>query len=238
VSGPLPKYDRELLLHGPKRNEILELREIERYGLDSYGDGDYVCVYGLRPAEWYGKGIRMLGRTAVECTRDALGDAIGKDVAAVAAEAPRPLAPLILDPFAGSANTLYWLLHHVPGSEGIAFELDEQVFRLTARNLALLSLPIRMLNADYRFGLANVPLEADRLLIAFVAPPWGKALDAIKGLDLRRTSPPIAEIVDDLFRSFASNPRSSRFRHTKSWMPNRWPSFECSLIGPRCTSIL
>ncbi len=31
-------YDRELLLLGPKRDTVLELWEVQRYGSDSYGD--------------------------------------------------------------------------------------------------------------------------------------------------------------------------------------------------------
>ena len=45
-------YDRQLLLLGRKRNAVLELWEIERYGSDSYGDADYVSIYGLPPATW------------------------------------------------------------------------------------------------------------------------------------------------------------------------------------------
>ena len=26
---------------------------MQRYGRDSYGDIDYVSVYGMRPADWY-----------------------------------------------------------------------------------------------------------------------------------------------------------------------------------------
>jgi hypothetical protein len=100
------RYDRQLLLGGAKRNAVLDLREVQRYGIDSYGDADYVSVYGMRPAEWYANGIRLLGRTAVECTRDGLADAIGKDVAAIAATAPRAGGAVVIDPFAGSGNTL------------------------------------------------------------------------------------------------------------------------------------
>ena len=74
-------YDRRLLLLGPKRNDVLELWEVQRYGSDNYGDADYVSIYGLPPAAWHEKGIRLLGRTAVECTRDQLADAIGRDTA-------------------------------------------------------------------------------------------------------------------------------------------------------------
>jgi hypothetical protein len=80
------KYDRELLL-GKKRNEVLDLHEVQQYGLDSFDDADYVSLYGLAPADWFARGVRALGRTAVECTRDRLAAAIAADVALVAADA-------------------------------------------------------------------------------------------------------------------------------------------------------
>jgi hypothetical protein len=55
----LPVYNRELLLHGPKRNEVLGLAEIEQYGLDSFGDTDYISIYGMKPREWYGCGTPL-----------------------------------------------------------------------------------------------------------------------------------------------------------------------------------
>jgi hypothetical protein len=200
-------YDRQLLLGGAKRNAVLELWEVKRYGADSYGDADYVSVYGMRPAEWHAKGVRLLGRTAVECTRDGLGDAIGKDVAVVAggAEAPNAAGALVVDPFAGSGNTLYWLLRHLPGARGVGFELDAEVFRLTRHNLDALALPVDILNTDYRSGLTDLSVTADQLLIAFVAPPWADALNKTHGLDLCRTTPPIIEIVDFVLHAFAHN---------------------------------
>ena len=67
---------------------MLSLADIEQYGTDSFADADYVSVYGMRPRDWYSRCIRLLGRTAVECTRDALGDHIGRDVASVAIRMP------------------------------------------------------------------------------------------------------------------------------------------------------
>jgi len=190
-------YDREFLLYGEKRNALLELREIQRYGTDSYGDPDYVSVYGMRPTQWHAKGIRLMGRTAVECTRDDLGSAIGRDVASIARGA---VNTLVVDPFAGSGNTLYWLWHNLPGARGLGFELDAGVFELTRKNFAVLGLPIEILNTDYLSGLARLRATPGGLLVVFIAPPWGNALDPISGLDLRRTQPPISEIVDQLLR--------------------------------------
>ena len=118
MSDELPVYDRELLLLGGKRNAVLDLWEVQRYGSDSYGDTDYVSVYGMRPDDWHAKGARLLGRTVVECTRDRLGDAIGKEVAAIAGPRLPGARAQVVDLFAGSGNTLYWLLRHLPGSRG------------------------------------------------------------------------------------------------------------------------
>jgi hypothetical protein len=60
-----PLYDRALLLHGPKRNKILTLDEVRQYGTDSFSDVDYLSIYGLKPAEWYARGIRLLGRATI-----------------------------------------------------------------------------------------------------------------------------------------------------------------------------
>jgi hypothetical protein len=104
---------------------------------------------------------------------------------------------------AGSGNTRYWLLRDLPGARGVGFESDAGVFRLTRKNLAALTLPIDILNTGYLSGLTGLLVALDELLIAFIAPPWGDALDRTSGLDLRRTMPPITEIVDFLFHEFS-----------------------------------
>ncbi|HXY31166.1 MAG TPA: hypothetical protein VEI06_10705 [Gemmatimonadaceae bacterium] len=200
-----PRYDRQLLLDGSKRNAVLQLWEVERYGTDSFGNADYVSIFGMPPRDWYTRGVRLLGRTAVECTRDDLGDAIGRDIAAVAAMAPKGSGTLVLDPFAGSGNTLYWILRHLPNARGVGFELDRGVFTLTSENLDALGLSVDIMNADYAEGVAAVDVDPGELVIAFIAPPWGDALSATSGLDLRRTSPAITEIVDFLARRFEAN---------------------------------
>src|SRR5690242_11485360 len=188
-----PRHDRALLLHGAKRDEVLALEEVEQYGLDSFGDADYISIYGMRPREWYGRGIRLLGRTAVECTRDALGDRIARDVASVAARMRSTDKLVAIDPFAGSCNTLFWILRHMPDAEGVAFESDAQVFELTQRNFAALGENIELVFVlgDYGKLLKERRIPAGRALVFFIAPPWGSALDEEQGLDLCGTTPPI-----------------------------------------------
>ena len=194
-------YDRAFLLNGSKRNQVLSLAEIEQYGLDSFADADYISIYGMPPREWYRHGIRLLGRTAVECTRDMLGERIGRDVASVVTRMS-PNRVVVIDPFAGSCNTLFWILRHLSNAEGIAFESDPQVFELTHRNLAILDQRVELVHGDYVRLLGERQVPEDRGIVAFVAPPWGTALDETQGLDLHRTTPPISEVVDRIARQF------------------------------------
>src|SRR5262245_34822211 len=198
-------YDRALLLHGSKRNEMLSLAEVQSYGVESFGDPNYIRLYGMTPPEWYARGIRLLGRTAVECTRDPLADRIGRDIAAVATTLRQRTVFTVIDPFAGSCNTLYWILRHVPQSTGIAFELDPQIYALTRRNIAGLDRTITLTHGGYETLLAARTVPDDSAIIVFVAPPWGTALDESVGLDLRRTVPPITEIVSRISRQYRAN---------------------------------
>jgi hypothetical protein len=199
MAVPAHRYDRGYLL-GEKRDDVLTLEEVVRYGIDSFGDPDYVSLYGMRPAEWYARGVRLLGRTAVECTRDALADRIGRDVAVAAPPGPRTL---VLDPFAGSANTLLWLARHLGAASAIGFERDPRIHAATARNLAIAGFGADLRNVGHEDGLRAVDLDAGERVVVFVAPPWGDALDPVHGLDLRRTRPPVTAIVDLLARTFA-----------------------------------
>jgi hypothetical protein len=198
----MPRHDRSYLLGEPKRNDVLALSEVERYGCDSFGDPDYVSIYGLKPADWYARGARLLGRTVVECTRDRLADLIGRDIAALARAAPAASGSVVVDPFAGSGNTLYWVTRHVSALRGVGFELDDAVFAASSMNLSVVGLDLALLHQGYEAGLRALRVAADELLIVFVAPPWGDALDPASGLDLRRTAPPVSEIVELIVNTF------------------------------------
>ncbi len=190
-----PVYDRALLLLGPKRDKVLTLEEVRQYGVDSFSDPDYLRIYGMAPAAWYRQGIRLLGRTAVECTRDALASRIGRDIASIVARLPKTRHFTVIDPFAGSCNTLYWILRYVPDSQGMACEFDRQVYELTKRNIAGLDRTIDLQHGDYQLFLAECRRPPNHGLIFFIAPPWGTALDEVAGLDLRCTMPPITDVI-------------------------------------------
>ncbi len=199
-------YDRDFLLSEAKRNQLMELWEVRKFGSDSFADPDYVCIYGMRPDEWYGRGVRLLARTTLEAVRDGLGDLIGQDVARVVAGVAPGTRFAVIDPFAGSCNGLYWILRHLPKAEGLGCEFDPTIFELTRRNLALLDLPITLVQGDFRSQIAEPAAHRNAFLVVFVAPPWGHALDRAMGLDLGRTHPPVGDVVEHFEGVFARNP--------------------------------
>ena len=101
-------------------------------------------------------------------------------------------------------------MHHVPNAEGIAFELDPQVYELSKRNVASLDTSIELINGDYQSLLDGRRFPPGCVLIVFVAPPWGTALDEVTGLDLRRTIPPITDIIGRLGHTRSRSPHSVR----------------------------
>jgi 16S rRNA G966 N2-methylase RsmD len=196
-------YDRWLLL-GEKRSQPLALWEVQQYGRDSFGDADYVSLYGLKPHEWYARGVRIPGRTAVECTRDHLASLIGRDITA-AARTAHASSLMVVDLFAGSGNTLYWIMRHTGARRAIGFELDDTVFDLVRTNLSTMGLGIDLRHDNYEHGLQELRQPGEDLLVVFIAPPWGHALSEGSGLDLRRTQPPVAEVINvttDLLGSY------------------------------------
>ena len=201
-------FDRDHVLFGALRESVLDLDQVRRYGAATFADPDAISLYGMTPGEWYQRGIRLLGRTVVECTRDSLSELIAADVAEVAGTAPEPTT-LVLDPFAGSANTLYWMHRALPDAVAVGVELDPVIWRHTRHNLDLVGCPIEVRNGSYSDALDHLDeldVATDGVAVVFVGPPWGHAFDPATGLDLGRTTPPVGEIVDHLEAGLGGRP--------------------------------
>src|SRR5262249_61885203 len=88
---------------------------------------------------------------------------------------------IVLDPFAGPCNTLYWVLRHVPRSRGIGFEMALEVFELTRKNVSGLDRTIELNNGDYASLLMRHDLPPGHAIVVFVAPPWAPLSTKTKG---------------------------------------------------------
>src|SRR5262249_22252821 len=122
------------------------------------------------PCSGPGQGVRLLGRTTVECTRDVLADAIGHDVAGLVPVIDLRRGLRVIDLFAGSGNTLFWLTRHLPDARVVGFELDDAVFALTRQNIAALNLPIALDHIDFDAGLSRMAVPDGDLIVVVIAP--------------------------------------------------------------------
>ena len=206
TQNEIRKYDRDFLLSPAKRNQLVELWEVEKYGRDCFNDPDHVHLYGLPPKAWYERGVRILARTCLEAVKDPLGNKIGSDIAEVVLPAAGSRAIGVVDPFAGSCNGLYAILRHLPGARGIGFEVEATVFDLTVRNIAQLEAPIELVNGSYKDLVRSRRHPDDHFIVVFLAPPWADALQPDTGLHLDRTKPPILEIIHDFEQIYGAQP--------------------------------
>jgi hypothetical protein len=195
-------HDRTQFLYGDKRDSVLSLADVHEYGRENFDDPDFLSLYGMTPAHWYARGIRLLGRTAIECTRDILAQRIGTDLADVARHLPQNVPLTVVDPFAGSGNTLYWVVKSLPGSSGVGFEQHAKVSELTSTNLRVLNANLRMEQKDFNKGLTTLSVPRENAIVIIVSPPWGRALDPEHGLDLLKTTPPVPTVLDSVQKLF------------------------------------
>jgi len=92
-------------LLGPRRYDVLSLGDVIEAGLVLTGDPDGMALYGLAPAGWYARGIRLLGRTCVEATPDLTARPIARTVRALLGHHDWDKVGVV-DLFAGSGNLM------------------------------------------------------------------------------------------------------------------------------------
>ena len=133
----------------------------------------------------------------------------------------------VVDPFAGSCNGLFWILRHLPGAKGLGFELEQVIFDMTARNIASIGAPIKLVHGDYSKLLAQHRFGGAHRIVAFLAPPWADMLSGEAGLDLGRTKPPIGT------SSMSSN---ASIHTTRSSTSRKCTSVSYLNLSPHCAA--
>ena len=191
---------RRSFLNPPWNNKQLTFREVRRAGWALAGNPNDLRLFGLNPFVWYALGIRIRGRTAVEVTRDQHAQFLGQSVAHTLADIGVSVSDVI-DPFVGSGNLLFHVVRATKAKRAVGLDNSADVMSLTQRNFARLR-SIGWLKLDglelhsENWKRSDFHL-ADRPTLVIVAPPWGDAFDA-KGLDLRKTAPPMGEVLKAL----------------------------------------
>lgn len=199
---------RQRLLTPPWNDRILSLREVRNAGMDLAGNPNDLSIFGLKPLAWYALGIRILGRTAVELTRDAHAKFMATSVA-------RSLSKLsvaiedVFDPFAGSGNMLFHMAKETKARHAIGLDAHAHISELTRRNFRRLRFGMRLRGTEVSIvghdWTAAKTLLRDRPTLFVISPPWGEAFTSA-GLDLRKTTPAVMTILDYLAEGIRVTP--------------------------------
>jgi hypothetical protein len=179
---------RQLL--GPKRYEVLSLGDIIEAGRVLTGDPQGMALYGLAPTDWYGRGVRLLGRTCVEATPDSTARPIARTAHALLGRGERVG---VVDLFAGSGNLLLHIARAL-AAQALGLEADDAVWTQTAANLRIVGATASVRHADWT-SYFDDPINVDTTMYV-LSPPWGEAFSFAHGLDVTRTNPPLPLIVD------------------------------------------
>jgi hypothetical protein len=214
VDGEPVKRDRtrsdelRAWLLGPGRHEVLGLDRVVEAGRVLTGDPQGMAFYGLPPATWYPRGIRLLGRTCVEATPDRTAVPIARTARAMLGVRD---GMGVVDLFAGSANLLLHVARELR-APARGLEADPAVHASTAANLRILGVPAVVRLGDWRSYFAD-PLDTPATLY-LLSPPWAGAFSFAGGLDLTRTEPPIPEIIDTIAARDRSRSCYALVQHT------------------------
>jgi hypothetical protein len=207
---PLTSYleVRQQYLSPPLSTRKLRLRETREAASRLSADRNDLRLFGLPTIAWYLVGIRILGRTVIEATRDPQARFLAKAVAETLREHGHEVATVI-DPFVGSGNVLYHLVKETNARRAIGVELDADISRLTIRNFDVMRRLRQLRGADIAIHTGDWSLCRTFLgegsALVHLSPPWGDAF-TVEGLDLRATHPPIMAILSELERTSGAGP--------------------------------
>lgn len=193
---------RDRLL-GPDRMRLLTHEDLVSVGEVIYQDAKRFSLYGVPCGSMVARGLRLYGRTAVECCIDEYSVPAAQAIRSVIKAAGERRAPLVLDLFCGSGNMGFHLARLL-GVAVHASDIDPHICRATSYNVATMESRMELHRTDYRDLLARWRSRTDHDVYV-VEPPWGDAFGE-GGLDLTVTHPPVPEIIGCIRRSRAGRP--------------------------------
>lgn len=194
-------FRAELL--GAARTRVLTGDELVQAGRLIYGRPEELSVYGVPAPQMAGRGLRLLGRTTIECSVDGHCVDFAEALAARLDDEPQMTPGFVADLFCGSGN-FGWHLGKRLGLPVFAAELDPAVYAATRHNFQVMGINVHLSHTDYRDLLEKLPSHRPGDIYV-VEPPWSDALTE-RGLNLEATSPPVPEILAAIQASRTSQP--------------------------------
>jgi 16S rRNA G966 N2-methylase RsmD len=190
-------------LIGAARTRVLTGDELVQASRLIYGCPEVLSVYGVPAPQMTGRGLRLLGRTTIECSVDSHCAEFAEAFAVHLDNEPQVTPGFVADLFCGSGN-FGWHLGKRLDLPVFAAELDPTVYAATQRNFQIMGISVHLSHTDYRDLLNNLPAHRPGD-IYIVEPPWGDALTE-RGLNLEATAPPVPEILTAIRASRTSQP--------------------------------
>ena len=198
-TDPFGRYltARSEYLAPPLSASRLSLREVWSAAERLSGDRGDIRLFGLPTLGWWAIGVGILGRSAIEATRDPQARFLAEAVTTTLRENGHEITDVI-DPFVGSGNVLYHFVKATGATNGTGIELDSTISVLTQRNFEALRRWRRLRGARVSIHHGDWCRTAEfltnRPTLIVLSPPWGDAFD-LEGLDLRATEPPIGHLL-------------------------------------------
>jgi hypothetical protein len=194
-----PEWSRWLYSH---RDSELSLDQILEAGHAMYGDPHAIRLYGRSPLDYFPLGIRLMGRTVIECCIDDRAQFLAEEAYRATHCLFPGERPIVVDLFAGSCNLLFHVARRLNAIVALGFEKDDGVFALTRRNLSVADVPVNIYHGDYAEHLPKLFHHDGAPLVFIVSPPWGQGFNYRVGLDLCRTEPPVNSVIDQIRKVF------------------------------------
>jgi hypothetical protein len=196
-------HQRSRWLYSYRGNE-LSLDQILEAGQVMYGDPHAISLYGRSPLDYFPLGIRLMGRTAVECCIDERAQFLAEEAYRATHSLFPGERPIVVDLLGGTCNLLFHVARRLNAITALGFEKDDGVFALTRRNLSVADVPVNVYHGDYVEQLPELIHHAHdgAPLVFIVSPPWGGGFDYHTGLDLCRTEPPVNSVIDQIRKVF------------------------------------
>jgi 16S rRNA G966 N2-methylase RsmD len=203
ISSALASKAREQML---RSEEILTLNDILEVGSIFYGGRDLLSLYGMDPFSFNKKGIRLLGRTSIECAIDAQSIQIARFIKNLKDDFFHGKGVVLLDLFAGSGNSLYHITKKINPLESIGIESNEKIYNLTCENLRIVNSNSKLYFGDAFEVIKQLKFPKETPIFVFLDPPWGRGLSSKYGLDLMKTSPSVYKTIIDVQKTLPHNP--------------------------------
>jgi hypothetical protein len=215
-STPVMRDNLRQFLLGDHGNDVASIDTILHAGDVIFGN--CICLYGMYPLQFQSAGVRLCNRTVIECTNDRLAlhtsDGVASALQAIGFE-----RAIVVDIMCGSGNLMMHLMQKLQSPLCLGFESNASVAECAQTSLAAVlhssafHSRCHIISGDWaehfpahwQQQAASPGCLPNDAVVFVVAPPWGDGFCFQRGLDLRRTHPPVEVLLQQLIAAMLAD---------------------------------